>query len=184
MSVATPSVFLVERGSARWRFREGAFVGGYGAGRGAVGSRLRRARPLILLGALTVSIAGTAYGWWKDDRAFALVWAFQAAALGLVAMVISPRHGSRMIRFNFFIGLAKPARLTYTLSSEGVWTVAGRVRMDDPWSRFSGFSESDDMIVLWRLGAYIQLPKEFAKDEGEWQRLRDFLYARLPLQRV
>src|SRR5438034_11275620 len=60
----------------------------------AVGSRLRRVRPLILVGALVVSIGGTAYGWWRGDPAFALVAAFQAAALGLVAMAISCRHGS------------------------------------------------------------------------------------------
>jgi hypothetical protein len=150
----------------------------------AVGSRLRLVRPFIMLGALAVSIGGTAYGWWRHNPVLALGAAFQAAALGAIGMAITSRHGTGMIRFNFYIGLQKPVRITCTLSSDGVQTIAGRMTLDDPWSRFSGFTETEDMIILWRLGAYVQLPKEFAKDEGEWQRLREFLYARLPLRRV
>jgi len=150
----------------------------------AVGSRLRLVRPLILLGSLAVSIASTAYGWWRGNPVLALGAAFQAAAIGAVAMAITSRHGSGMIRSSFCSGRQKPIRMTCTLSSAGVQTIAGRMTLDDPWSRFSGFSESEDMIVLWRMGAYIHLPKEFAADEGEWQRLREFLYARLPLRRV
>jgi hypothetical protein len=91
--------------------------------------------------------------------------------------------GTSLLKFSFYIGLHKPEPFRCTISDSGVRTEFSRRTLDDPWSRFSGFSESDDLIVLWRRAQYVPLPKEYAAGEGEWQRLRDVLHDRLPLRR-
>jgi hypothetical protein len=145
----------------------------------AGGSRRNRVRPWIAAGLLLLASGGAGYGWWSEDRAFALAAAFQVAFMGLIAFALMRMDGSRMTRFNFYIGLQKPVELICTFSDAGVRTATSLGTMNDPWSRFSGFSEAEDMIILWRLGQYIQLPKEFSASEAAWEELRELIHARL-----
>ena len=129
---------------------------------------------------LFLSLVGCCYGWWLRQPRIALGITFQTAATGLILLAISRRHGSTTLKFSFYIGLRKPERFSCTICESGVRTAISKLTMDDPWSRFTGFTDSDDMILLWRMPQYIPLPKEFSAGEDEWQRLRDFLYTRLP----
>jgi hypothetical protein len=154
------------------------------AGNLCVGSKLRRIRPIILVGLLLLSLVCTAYGYRFNRLKFALGSSFQAAAAGLLIFAITRRHGSLTLKLLFKTGLQKPERQISTITADGARTVFPRLTLDDPWSRYTAFSESEDMIILWRGPQYVPLPKEFCARAGEWDRLREFLYTRLPVRRL
>jgi hypothetical protein len=149
------------------------------AGRLAVGSRLRLVRPLVLFGLLVIAVAGMVAAVWLGNEQLALGAAFQAAAAGLLLMAVTRRHGSTLLKFNFFIGLQKAEPMACVVAPDGIRTEFSLLTLDDPWSRFSGFSEDQQMIILWRRGQYVPLPREFAACDGEWEELRELLHARL-----
>jgi hypothetical protein len=151
------------------------------AGRLAVGSRLRQVRPLVLFGLLVIALGGLVSAVCLGNQSLAIGASFQAAAVGLLLLMVTRGHGSTLLRFNFFIGLQKAEPMTCVIAPEGIRTDFSRLTLDDPWSRFSGFSEDQQMIVLWRRGQYVPLPREFAAGEGEWEQLRELLHARLRL---
>jgi hypothetical protein len=140
-------------------------------------------RPQVLMGWIALSLVPAIWGVWAYDPAFGLEAAFHATAAGLAVLALICLDGASLLKFGFYMGRFKSNPFRCTFSTSGVKTEYSRVKLDDPWSRFSGFSESDDMIVLWRKANYIPLPKEFSADEGEWQRLRDLLHTRLPLRK-
>ena len=151
------------------------------ASRLAVGSRLRRVRPLVLFGLLGIAVAGLVGAVWQGNQSLAIGASFQAAAVGLLVLMVTRGHGSTILKFNFFIGLLKAETMTCVLAPEGIRTEFSRITLDDPWSRFSGFSEDEQMIIVWRRGQYVPLPREFAAGESEWDQLRELLHARLRL---
>ena len=146
-------------------------------------SQVRRNRPHVLMGLIVLSLLGAVYSIWLNDPEFALGASFHAVVAGLAIFALTCMDGTSLLKFSFYIGVQKPKPFRCTISDSGVKTEYSRLTLDDLWSRFSGFSESDDLIVLWRKAQFVPLPKEFSAGEGEWQRLRDVLHARLPLRR-
>jgi len=146
------------------------------------GTLLRRHRPLILMGLLLLSLVCTAYGYRCNTLKFAVRMSFQTAAAGLL-FVAASGQGHWTLKLIFKSGLQKAERQISTITAAGVRTAFRRRTLDDPWSRFTAFSESEDMIILWRGPLYIPLPKEFCTGPAEWERLRELLYARLPVRR-
>jgi hypothetical protein len=137
-------------------------------------SQRRRNRPYFLMALIALSLLGAVCAIGLNDPKSALSASVQAAIAGLAIFALTCMDCTSLLRVGFYIG---------TVSESGVTTEYSRVKLDDPWSRFSGFSESEDLIVLWRKAHYIPLPKEFSAAESEWQRLRDVLHTRLSLRR-
>jgi hypothetical protein len=146
--------------------------------------QVRRNRPGVLMVLIGLSLVAAVGGMWLSDPEFALSATFHAVAAGLAVFALTCMDGTSLLKFSFYMGLHKPEPFRCAISDSGVRSEFSRTKLDDPWSRFSGFSESDDLIVLWRSAQYIPLPKEYSAGEGEWQRLREVLHNRLPLRRA
>lgn len=145
-------------------------------------SQVRRDRPHDLMGLIGLSLIGGVVGIWLNDPEFAVGATFQAFAAGLAIFALTCMDGSWLLKVSFYIGRHKSEPFRCTISDSGVKTEYSRITLDDPWPRYSGFSESDDMIVLWRKEQYVPLPIEFSAGPGEWERLREVLHARLQLR--
>jgi len=140
-------------------------------------------RPYLLMALIALSLLWSVSEIWLYDPQAAIDASLQAAVAGLAIFALTCLDATSLLKFSFYIGRQKPQPFRCTISDSGVKTELSRLTLDDPWSRFSGFSESEDLIVLRRKAQYIPLPKAFSADEGEWQRLRDVLHTRLPLRR-
>jgi hypothetical protein len=146
-------------------------------------SRAWHNHPLLLMALIAVSLLIAVGGLWAHDSQFAIEATFHAIVASLAIFALTCTDGTSLLKFSFYIGRHKPQPYRCTISDSGVKTEYSRLKLDDPWSRFSGFSESDDLIVLWRKSHCIPLPKEFSASEIEWQRLREILHSRLPFRR-
>ena len=149
----------------------------------ALGNRRDMLGNRLLMAFMALSLLGAVCGISLNHPEHAIEAVVYATVTGLAIFALTCTDGTSLLKFTFYIGRHKPQPFRCTISDSGVKTECSRLALDDPWSRLSGFSESDDMIVLWRKAQYIPLPKESSAGESEWQRLRDILHTRLPLRR-
>jgi hypothetical protein len=129
--------------------------------------------------ALLIASGGTGCGWWVGKPVFAIVAVFQAATILLALEIFSRLQLNFLTRLSYWVGLLKPVTATVTATADRFRLVSRYQTIDDSWSRFSGFSEEEDMIILWYHGTYIPLPKEFSASEAVWMSLRDLIQLRL-----
>jgi hypothetical protein len=146
-------------------------------------SHLRR-RPPVLMGLLLLSILGVGCGLWLGSPYISLWASFSTTVLAVAVFAVTATDGSTMLKLVFRLGLHKPQHFHCTISDSGVRTIFPRLAFDDSWKDLSGFTETDDLLLLWRQrNLYVPLPQEFVASDAEWHRLRDALHTRLPLRR-
>jgi hypothetical protein len=98
-----------------------------------------------------------------------------------VVILLQGRFTRWQLQRAYATGKLKPVPTRWTVSDEGIHAVTVTMDAQETWAAYRSWQASDDMLLLYgRSATYIPLAREFCHSEHDWERLREFVRAKLP----